>query len=417
MTVASQTPLDQIDMSDPDLYVDGPPHELFARLRAEAPLHWSPSGSELLDSDPQGFWSLSRYDDVVRVNRDFETFSSARRSFTIRDGAAFPIEVERAMFLGMDPPDHTKHRKIIRSVFTPKVVAAREEPIRRLVNRLIDGVIERGECDLMDLVRRLPLSVTAELLGIPEEDHQNMYDWTNQFSSFDDVQFRKDPEGGMKAAMNMGMYVAGLAEKRRAEPQDDLLSRLIVAEEDGERLNDAELVADFILLVGGGIETTRNALVGSLVLLDQYRDERQRLLDDPSLAPNAAEEVLRYHSPFMHMARTAARDVELGGTKVEEGQKLVMWYVSANRDESANPDPDRFDIGRADIKQVALGGGGPHQCLGAHLARLELTVFLQEVMRRLPDYQVSGPVRRLRSNFIHGFVEAPIAFSPGRTES
>jgi cytochrome P450 len=409
MTLVNEAPLDQIDMSDPDLYVNGPPHEIFARLRAEAPVHWSPTGSEIEGEAPDGFWSISRYEHVVPINRDFETFSSARRSFTIRDGAAFPVDVEHSMFLGMDPPEHDHHRKIVRKVFNPKVVAAREEALRRSVKELIDGAIEQREFDLVQLVKLVPLTVTADLLGIPAEDQEKLFHWTNQFANFDDSLFRTDPEGGMKTVMEMGMYVLGLVEQRRKDPQEDLLSKLIGAEVDGEQLNDVELVADFILLMGAGVETTRNALAGGMVLLDEHRDERQKLIDDPTLVPTAADEILRYHSPFMHMARTATKDTEVGGVTIKEGEKAVLWYVSANRDEAANPDPDRFDVSREDVRQVAFGGGGIHQCLGSHLVRLELKVFFEEVLRRIPDYEISGPVRRVRSNFLHAFVEVPMS--------
>jgi cytochrome P450 len=408
MTPTAQLSLDKIDFSDLDLFDEGPPHDLFARVRAEGGMHWTEGGP-----NGDGFWSVMSYNELVKATKDWQTFSSARRSFTIADGMTMPREFERAMFLSMDPPEHNKHRDIVKKVFTPQMVARQADEIRRLVVDAIGGVVERGECDLVELVMDLPLSVMADMLGVPRADRERLLHWTAQFAEYDEATVRDDPEGPLKAIAEMGTYLFELVTDRRANPRDDLLSRLIAADADGQTLNDAEVIADFILLMGGGVETTRNAAVGGLLLLHEHPDERRKLLDDPALIPNAVEEILRYHSPFTTMSRTATTDTELAGAQIGEGQKVVLWYASANRDATANPDPDRFDVSRSEIKHVAFGGGGRHHCIGLQLARLELKIFFAEALRRLPQIAPAAPPKRLRSNFIHGFISAPVCFTPG----
>lgn len=416
MSTTAETSLDQIDVSDPDLFVGGAPYDLFKRLRHEDPVHWNPRGAvaaeDATGTDHDGFWSVTRFEDLVKVKKDSETFSSARRSFTIRDGASMSREFEKAMFLGMDPPEHTKHRMIVQRVFTPRAISTREDDIRAIVCELLDGVAEQGECDLVDVVKDLPTTVTAEMLGVPLSDREKLLEWTNQFVAADDEQIRKDPEGAMKTLGEMAQYLVALVQDRRETPRDDLLSKLVQAEWEGHRLTDQELVADFVLIMGGGVETTRNSAAAGVLLFDENPDERRKLLEDPSLLDGAVEEILRYHAPFMNMCRTATRDTEIAGVPIKEGHKVALWYLSANRDEAANPDPDRFDISRPDRQHVAFGGGGRHHCLGAQLARLELKIFFEELFKRIPDMAVSGPVMRLRSNFIQGFLTMPVTFTP-----
>jgi cytochrome P450 len=409
MTATAGPSLQSIDFSDLALFDDGPPHDLFARVRAQGGMHWSEGGP-----NGDGFWSLMGYDEIVTVSKDWQTYSSALRSFTIGDGMTMPREFEQAMFLGMDPPAHNKHRNIVGKVFTPHMVARQADEIRRLVDEAIDGVIESGECDLVeDLSKDLPLSVMADMLGVPREDRERLFHWTAQFAEYDEASVRDSAlgEAAMKTIVEMGAYLYELVTDRRANPRDDLLTRLIEAEVNGERLNDQEVIADFILLMGGGVETTRNTIAGGMLLLMDHPDERRKLLEDPGLLPVAVEEMLRYHSPFMNMSRTATRDVELAGAEIREGQKVVLWYIAGNRDERANRDPDSFDVSRENIKQLAFGGGGRHHCIGLQLARLELKIFFEEALKRLPEMELTGDPTRLRSNFLHGFLAVPVSFS------
>lgn len=400
--------LDQLDLSDPDLFAGGPPNAVFARLREEAPFHWCPEG---VNGD--GFLSVTRFEDIASISRDWATYSSARRSITIKDAAIMPREFETSMFLMMDPPEHDRHRAVVQSVFTSRAVAERTGDIRAVVTGLVDSVIEQGECDIAGIAKDLPLIIMAELLGVPLEERAKLFEWTATFAGFDDDHMREDPEGALKAMGEMGEYLFGLVLERKKAPADDLLSRLIEAEVDGEKLADHEVAGSFALLMGAGSETSGNTALGGLVLLMENPDARALLLEDPALIPGAIEEIFRFHSPLLHQARTATRDVEIGGHLLREGQKVAMWYASGNYDPRANPDPERFDVTRTGVKHQAFGGGGRHMCLGSRLARVELALFFEEVLRRMPDMECSGPYRRMRSNLIHGFTSVPVVFTPG----
>jgi cytochrome P450 len=387
------------DLTDLTLFDQGPPHETFRRLREEQPVHWNRSSA---GGSSTGFWSVTRYDDIERASKDWETFSSQRRGVTIAEGAVFPAALEQFVFVMMDPPAHVKHRAIVHKVFTPRAVAAHEPEIRRVITELVDGVIERGECDMVEDV--------ADMLGVPSEDRRKLFHWTNMFADTSVT-----PEAGQQLVAEMGGYVGGLVAERRAKPRDDLLSRLIEAQVDGERLTDFEVTAHFAQLMAAGNETTRNSLAGGLLALQEYPDQRQALIDDPSKIPGAVEEILRWHTPVMYQARTATRAVELCGAEIEEDQLVVLWFVSGNRDPRAFHDPDHFDVHRAQGKQMAFGAGGRHFCLGNQLARFELRVALEEILRRMPDLRVTGPVVREPSNVFHWIRRMPVAFTTSAT--
>jgi linalool 8-monooxygenase len=312
------------------------------------------------------------------------------------------------VILGMDPPRHTKFRGIVQKAFTPRIVAQQEEQIRHRIAGLIDAVCEDGECDLVSALSvELPLQVIAEMLGVPQEDRQKLFDWTLQIE-----QAVSDPTvSGPEALGQIGMYLAGIVAERRNKPADDLVTALITAEVDGEQLNDLEIAAMFALLMFAGNDTTRNTISGGALALMENPDQRQRLVDDPALLEFAIEEILRWVTPVMWFRRTATIDTEIRGVPVKEGDKVVLWYISGSRDEDLVADPLRFDVTR-DVHHHAFGGGGRHFCLGAPLARLELKLVFPEILRRLPDLELAGPVGRTRSNWVNGFTSMPVRFTP-----
>jgi cytochrome P450 len=397
-----------VDLNDSRLFDGGPPHDLFARLRAEPGLHWSPPGP-----DVPGFHCVTRYEDIVRVNKDWSSFSSAGEGITLRPGAILPAEFAQFAFIFMDPPQHNRHRAIVQKVFTAAAVAARADDIRRIAGELIDEVIERGECDLVaDLGARFPLIVTSNMLGVPRADQAKLFAWTN------DMTDTELPPDKMMATMGeMFAYISALASERRVHPRDDLLSRLIAAEVDGQQPTEMEVVLHFVQITAGGNETTRDAFAGGMEALMQFPDQRRRLLEDPGLIPGAVEEILRWHTPIHCFARTATTDAEVSGTLIEAGDRVALWYCSGNRDPAANPDPDRFDVTRGRVNHVSFGGGGIHFCIGNQLSRLELAVVLREVLRRLPDTELAGPVVRMPSTVFHAMREVPVSFTPGGREA
>jgi cytochrome P450 len=407
MAVSETVDLDDIDLYDVSVFADGPPYELFAQMREYAPVHRNPASGE-----KDAFWSLTAYDDIVAVNKDWERFSSARRGSFLVEGGIVPKEFEPFLFNMMDPPNHDRHRGILQKVFTARAVEAREPDVRAVINRLIDGVIERGECDFVrDLAVELPLTVTANMLGVPHEDRAQLFDWTNQLADTSVTAEQK-----LATIGEVGGFLVGFIARLREQPTDDLLSRLVHAELDGERLNDAELMAHFIQLMNGGNETTRNAFAGGMLALIEHPTERTKLLDDPSLIPGAVEEILRWHTPIMHQARAATRDLEIDGVQIAENDKVVMWYPSANRDPAQNDDPDRFDVSRSKAKHMSFGGGR-HFCLGNQLARLELKICFEETLRRLPDLELAGPVVKKPNDSFHWMVGMPVRFAARHSQA
>jgi cholest-4-en-3-one 26-monooxygenase len=320
---------------------------------------------------------------------------------------------QRLMMLNMDPPMHTRYRLLVNKGFTPRRVAQLEETIRRQTNEIIDSVAEKGETDFVtEMSAELPLQVIADLLGVPQEERHLVFDWSNRMVGSQDPEYLTDPELAQNASMELYSYFNALASQRKLDPKQDLVTALLSAEVNGERLSELELDLFFLLLSVAGNETTRNAISHGMVALSEHPDQQQRLLDDPSLINSAVEEILRWATPVMHFRRQATAPTQIGDQKISEDDKVVFWHISANRDESVFGDPYTFDVGRTPNEHVAFGGGGPHFCLGANLARLEMTVFFQELLKRLPDIKVSGEVSRLRSNFINGLKHIPVSFTP-----
>jgi cholest-4-en-3-one 26-monooxygenase len=316
--------------------------------------------------------------------------------------------------LNMDPPRHTKLRGLVNRGFTPVRVAQLERHVREICARILDNVARRGECDFVkNVAAELPLQVIAELMGIPLEEREMVFDWSNRLIGFDDPEFQTSMEDGKLAAAEMYVYANRLAEARRTRPKDDLVSVLMQAEVEGEKLSELEFDLFFLLLAVAGNETTRNLISGGTLKLIENPAERARLLADPALLPTAIEEMLRTVSPVMHFRRTATHDVELHGEKIREGDKVILWYISANRDEDVFAEPERFDVGRTPNEHLAFGIG-QHFCLGANLARLEIRIMFEELLKRLPDVELAGPIRRLRSNFINGIKSMPVRFTSER---
>ncbi|HSO95405.1 MAG TPA: cytochrome P450 [Acidimicrobiia bacterium] len=399
--------LDTIDLTDMDVYVKGVPHEWFAELRRDAPVYWH----EEPDGGP-GFWCVTRYEDVVTVNRDNQLFSSHRGAVFMWDMPAEDLEQQRLMMLNMDPPMHTRYRRLVNKGFTPRMVSEIETKARERARAILDKITPRGECDfVVDVAAELPLQVIADILGVPQEDRHKMFDWSNRMVGSDDPEYAVAAEEAQLASMELFAYAAKLAEGKRSEPGQDLISVLSEAEVDGERLTQLEIDLFFMLLTVAGNETTRNQVSHGLLALLEHPDQLEKLRANRELLPSATEEMLRWASPVMHFRRTATEDLTLGGQKIAAGDKIVIWYASANRDERVFDDPMRFDIERSPNEHVAFGGGGPHFCLGANLARMEIRVLFEELLDRWTDLELTGEPTRLRSNFINGIKHIPLRFT------
>jgi cholest-4-en-3-one 26-monooxygenase len=316
------------------------------------------------------------------------------------------------MMLNMDPPMHTRYRRLVNKGFTPRMITELEATVRERTRGILDKVTPRGECDfVVDVAAELPLQVIADILGVPQADRHKMFDWSNRMVGSDDPEYGVTQEQAQLASMELFAYAAKLAEEKRAQPGSDLISVLSDAVVDGEQLTQLEIDLFFMLLTVAGNETTRNQVSHGLLALLEHPDQLARLRANRDLLPGAVEETLRWASPVMHFRRTATRDVNVGGTDIAEGDKVVIWYVSANRDERVFKDPMTFDIERSPNEHVAFGGGGPHFCLGANLARLEIQVIFDELLDRWDDLELTGEPARLRSNFINGIKHIPLKFT------
>jgi len=398
---------ESLDLLDLAHYAtEGPPHALFRRLRSEDPVHWHP------EAGGPGFWALTRHDDVVRVSRDAETFSSSLGGVMVPDSPPEHLAMMRLMMLNMDPPQHTKLRALVNRGFTPRMIERLHVRIAELARQIVELVAPRGTCDfVVDVAGELPSYVIAELMGIPLEDGRRLYELTERMHGA--APTAEGIADAQAAIAEMMSYSAAVRAAKRARPGEDIASALLAAEVDGERLADLEFDMFFMLLINAGGDTTRNLVAGGMLELIRRPDERARLQADLALLPSAIEEMLRFCTPVVHFRRTATRDVEIRGRRIAAGQKVVVFYASANRDEAVFADPDRFDVARSPNDHVAFGGGGTHFCLGANLARLEIRTLLGEVLRRMPDLALAGPVERLRSNFINGPRRMPVRFTPG----
>jgi cholest-4-en-3-one 26-monooxygenase len=318
--------------------------------------------------------------------------------------------------LNMDPPKHRQYRAIVNKAFTPRMVNALLPAVQRMVDRIIDRVCEKGECEFVDeIAAPLPMEVICEMMGVPEEDRRRIYELANEMIAYDDPELgggeASTDEARMSASAEMFMYAGKLAEKARTHPGDDLGTALLNAEVDGQRLNELEFNSFFLLLVVAGNETTRTVTTHGMLDLIANPDQRELLIKDPSLMHSAIEEILRFNPAVHAFRRTATQDTDIRGVSIQENDKLVMWYPSVNRDEAVFQNPDRFDITRHPNEHLSFGVG-EHFCLGANLARMELQMVFDGLMKRMPDIQLAADPRRLRSNFINGVKEMQVQFSP-----
>jgi cytochrome P450 len=401
--------IDELVLHDPGTYAHGFPHEAFRVLRDTDPVshHEHPSWE-------RGYWVVARHGDLQQVSRDSATFRNAPHPF-LEASADDEQAGTDLLLISLDAPEHVKLRKLINRGFTPKRVADLTDRIQARVDGLIDRIRDRDSCDLVtDLALWLPLHVIADLVGVPDEDRRQVFEWTELTFGFDSS---VTAEQRSEAALAMYAYADGMCELRRAEPRDDLMGVLLNAEVDGEHLSQLQIDLFFMLLQNAGSETTRNLITsGTLALLDSP-DQLARLRSDLSLLPLAIEELLRYVTPVMQFCRTAAVDTEVGGRRIGAGDRVLLVYSSANRDERAFTDPDRIDVGRQPNDHVAFGGGGPHFCLGASLARLEARVMFEAILTRFEGLEAAADpaeLPRVYSNLVDGFAHLPIRWTAVR---
>jgi cytochrome P450 len=402
-----------LDVTDPDVYRAGVPHATFKRLRDEDPVSWTE------EVDGRGFWSVTRYRDIVELNRDFRTFTS-RQGIRLEDMDEEETEARRTM-MELDPPEHTRLRRLVQGGFTRRTVQTYEEAIRTLARAVLEEALPQGRFDLVtDVARQLPMRMLGRLLGAPEEDYGYLVDRGDAMIGNTDPEFTEHVVDQSDtdlfrlmpfrspAGVELFEYAQRLADDRRANPRDDVVTRMLAPTMDGEPLSDLEFNNFFTLMVAAGNDTTRYSMVGGLVALLDHPDQLALVQERPELIPTAVEEMLRWTSVTMHFRRTATKDVEVHGRTIREGDKVALWWISGDFDERQFPDPFRFDVTRDPNEHLAFGRGGPHRCIGEWLARVEIRVLLEELLPQLDRLRIVGPAQRLRSNFISGIKHLPV---------
>ena len=399
--------LENVLIGDREHWLDGPPHELFKQLRSECPVHFSERITEY--PEEPGFWSVTTADDIHTVSRDWQTYSSELAGITAVS-RVFPIELTRAMFIGMDPPKHDRLKALFQAGFTPKRIADHEGAIRAIVTKVLDRVEGKEECDLVNDVAQPAVSrVIGSFMGIPEKDDAVWARLMNSTLGAGDVDLNP---AGIQGAVEKDIpeifeRCRKLISQRREHPTEDLTSVLVHAEVDGQRLEEHEIVMGFFLLVAAGNDSTKATYCSGMRALMEDREQKRELIADPTLIPGAVEESLRMFPAFAHFRRRASADTELHGQKIKQGEKVVMWYASSNRDESRYEDPDRFDIHR-ETEHQAFGAGGRHFCLGTALARLELRILFEETLRRFPEIELAGTPAYVESPFVNQLKILPV---------
>jgi cytochrome P450 len=405
-----------------EMWDEGPPHALFKELRQGCPVHWTREITEFPEEG--GFWSVTSAEDVHTVSRDWATYSSEADGITVISNI-FPLELTRAMFIGMDPPKHDRVKALFQAGFTPKRIAAHEQAIREIVGKTLDGLDGRETCDLVnDVAQPVVSRVIGSFMGIPEEDDAT---WARLMNS---TLAAGDPDlnpAGIEAVMEKevpeifercGRMIAA----RREHPTDDLTSVLVHAEIDGQMLEEHEIVMGFFLLVAAGNDSTKATYCSGMRALMEDSEQRALVLADPALVPGVVEESLRMFPAFAHFRRTATKDTELGGKQIKAGERVVMWYASSNRDESRYEEPDHFDVRRwpkrggspkasvppASVEHQAFGAGGRHFCLGTALARLELRILFEETLERFPKMEIVGKPSTVESAFLNQLKTLPV---------
>jgi cytochrome P450 len=408
------TALDDIDLANPDSYVDGVPFEWFARLRNEAPVVWRPE-----PAPNTGCWAVTRYDDLTAVHMDWQTFSSETGAVSLEELDAEQIHARKSM-LDTDPPRHTELRRICSSRFSARGVGKFEDFIRDVAVGVLDRALPKREFDFVgEISRELPIRFLCSIFTVPQDDAPALIRWGDQMIANQDPELSGAQVDAVDtedyrllpfrspAALDVWSYADRQRELRLAEPAEDVIQALTVAQSEGV-LSEADYHNYFSLLMIAGNETTRHTITAGMLALAAHPEQLRLLQEQPELIPRATEEILRWATPVLHFRRTATTDVELRGAHIREGDKVVTWYISANRDETIFPEPDTFDVTRTPNDHVTFGPGGPHFCLGAHLARLETRILFQELLPRLASIEILGPVERIRSNFVNGIKRMPV---------
>ena len=423
MEIRKVLSVDEIDLSLREFWLR-PVEEregAFATLRAERPIPFFKE-EEIPDLPlpvGPGYWALTRHADILEASRNPEIYCSGKGATSIQD---LPEQFNDFFggLINMDDPRHGRQRRIVSRGFTPRALGRLEASVAMRADAVIDRVIERGECDFVaEIAAPLPLEIICDMMGIPESQSEMVFEKTNLILGLGDTELVPDPGNLITAAMGAGAELAALmnemAEVRRKTPQDDLTSAILNADLEDGAMTGEELASFFILLVVAGNETTRNAISHGMKALCDYPEERAKWAADfEGIGSTAVEEIIRWATPVIHMRRTCTRDTVLGAQEMKEGDKVVLWYAAANRDEAVFDEPHRFDVTRTPNEHVGFGGPGPHFCLGANLARREIRVMFDRIFKRLPDLEITGPPDRLQSNFIHGIKRMPCAFTPGK---
>jgi len=407
MSTTDVKDLDSLDLADPAVWDDGPPYELFARMQREAPVHFSPQKTAPGEG---GFWSITRAEDVRAVTRDFRTFSSERRGIFNVDDIGVPLDLQRLQMISQDPPRHDRLKALVIKEFTPEAVAEHDGAIGRIIDRVLDSVADRERFDLVaDVARPIPARVIGSMLGTPPEDDATLVHWTNVFTAFEDPKIREQWTDTQAIVEEIITYMNAEMDKRRTEPRDDLITALMNAEVDGEKLDELELATFFALIMSAGNDSTRATYSATMLALLQNPEQLALLRERPELIEAAVEEALRCFPPFAFMARAANNNVEMHGQTIKENDRVLLWYLASNRDESVFPNPQKFDITREGLDQhQAFGGRGKHFCLGANLARLELKLWIQKTIERLPDLALDGEPTRVRALFLNQYNSIPV---------
>jgi len=405
-------PLEDVVLIEDGLWAEGPPYQLLGRLRSECPVHWSKDMPPFPEED--GYWSVTTADGVREVSRDWQTYSSERGGILAGTEAGIPLELATAMFIAQDPPKHDRIKALFQRGFTPRRIAEHEDAIRAIARDVLDGLDGRDSCDLVEEVAQPFVSrVIGNFMGLPPGDDVVWARLMNKILAANDVEV--NPEG-MDTVMQRDLpevfeRARKLTEERRENPTDDLTSVLVHAEIDGEKLEEHEIVMGFFLLMAAGNDSTKATYCSAMRALLENRDQMEILIEDPSVIPSAVEESLRMFPAFAHFRRTATKDTDLLGQEIKEGEKVVMWYVSSNRDETVYEDPDRFDV-RRNPEHQAFGAGGRHYCLGTALARLELKVLIEETLDRFPEMKIEGEPRYIDSGFVNQLRVLPVRLRP-----
>jgi cholest-4-en-3-one 26-monooxygenase len=386
----------------------GVPHDQFDRMRAEAPVCWHPEANDT------GFWALTKHADVKAVSHDSATFSSERGGTFIPTSSEEELLNLRLTILNMDPPKHFRYRRLVSKGFTPRMITQLEEEIEQRAAKVVDDVCEKGEAEFVEeIAAQVPVQIICQMIGLEPEVWPRMITLSNNLiGSRDDPDYQEIAGGPMAAAMEVYAMCDAVAADRRQNPRDDIMTALVNAEIDGERLSDPELNLFFITLIVAGNETTRNLINHAMLALLENPAEAERLRKDPSLWDSGVEEMLRWGASIHNFRRTATRDTEIRGVPIKEGDKVVMYYAAANRDEEVFEDPHVFDVARTPNEHVTFGGGGEHFCLGASLARAEIKATMRQVVERLPDLELAGTPNRLHSDFVNGVKTMPVRFTP-----